>query len=104
MSIIQLFSSMTAEQAASMLRDDLNSFVRSELERGFNEALEGEIEDFLLAASSPNGEKIYRNGYYERVLNTSYGPLSLRVPRDRVSLFKTEMLRPYQRTTSDLEY
>ena len=104
MSIIQLFSSMTAEQAASMLRDDLNSFVRSELERAFNEALEGEIEDFLLAASSPNGEKIYRNGYYERVLNTSYGPLSLRVPRDRVSLFKTEMLRPYQRTTSDLEY
>ena len=95
---------MTAEQAASMLRDDLNSFVRSELERAFNEALEGEIEDFLLAASSPNGEKIYRNGYYERVLNTSYGPLSLRVPRDRVSLFKTEMLRPYQRTTSDLEY
>ena len=44
MSIIQLFSSMTAERAASMLRDDLNSFVRSELERAFNEALEGEIQ------------------------------------------------------------
>ena len=94
MSIIQLFSSMTAEQAASMLRDDLNSFVRSELERAFNEALEGEIEDFLLAASSPNGGKIYRNGHCERILNTSYGPLSLRVPRDRVSPFETEMLRP----------
>ena len=104
MSIIQLFSSMAAEQAASMLRDDLNSFVRSELERAFNEALEGEIEGFLLAASSPNGGKIYRNGHCERVLNTSYGPLSLRVPRDRVPPFETEMLRPYQRTTSDLEY
>lgn len=104
MSIIQLFSTMTAEQAASMLRDDLNSFVRSELERAFNEALDGEIEDFLLAASSSSGEKIYRNGYYERVLKTSYGPLSLRVPRDRLALFKTEMLKPYQRTTKDLEY
>ena len=104
MSIIQLFSSMTAEQAASLIKEDLNSFVRSELERAFNEALEGEIEDFLLAASSPNGEKIYRNGYYERVLKTSCGPLSLRMPRDRLSLFRTEMLKPYQRSTGDLEY
>lgn len=95
---------MTAEQAASLIKDDLNSFVRSELERAFNEALDGEIEDFLLTASSPSGEKIYRNGYYERILKTSYGPLSLRVPRDRLSLFRTEMLRPYQRSTNDLEY
>ena len=45
MSIIQLFSSMSAEQAASALREDLNSFVRAELERAFNEALDGEIEE-----------------------------------------------------------
>lgn len=58
MSIIQLSSSMTAERAASMLRDDLNSFVRSKLENVFNEALESEIEGFLLTASSPNEEDI----------------------------------------------
>lgn len=104
MSIIQLFSSMTPEQAASAIKDDLRSFVRSELERALNEALEGEIEDFLSEASSERGERIYRNGYYERVLKTSYGPLSLRVPRDRISLFRTEMLKPYQRSTVDLEY
>lgn len=104
MSIIQLFSSMTAEQAASIIKEDLNSFVRSELERAFNEALDGEIEDFLLEASSERGEKIYRNGYYERVLKTSYGHVSLRVPRDRMSLFKTRLLKPYQRTTNDLEF
>ena len=95
---------MSPEEAASMVKDDLNSFVRSELERAINEALDGEIEDFLLEASSERGERIYRNGYYERVLKTSFGPLSLRVPRDRISLFKTEMLRPYQRSTGDLEY
>ena len=95
---------MTAEQAASIIKEDLRSYVRSELERAFNEALDGEIEEFLLKASSPDGEKIYRNGYYERVLKTSYGPLSLKVPRDRLSLFRTEMLRPYQRSTNDLEY
>ena len=83
--------------------DPNNSFVRAELERAFNEALDGEIEDFLAEAASGDNGKIYRNGYYERVLKTSYGPLSLRVPRDRMSLFKTQMLKPYQRATSDLE-
>ena len=96
MSIIQLFSSMTAEEAASIVKEDLNSFVRAELERAFNEALEGEIEDFLLEASSERGGRIYRNGYYERVLKSRFGPLSLRVPRDWLSLFKTMMLEPYQ--------
>ena len=86
---------MSAEQAASALREDLNSFVRAELERAFNEALDGEIEDFLAEAANATDGKIYRNGYYERVLKTSYGPLSLRVPRDRMSLFKTQMLKPY---------
>ena len=104
MSIIQLFSSMTAEEAASIVKEDLNSFVRAELERAFNEALEGEIEDFLLEASSERGGRIYRNGYYERVLKSRFGPLSIRVPRDRLSLFKTMMLEPYQRSTGDLEY
>jgi len=46
---------MTAEEAASIVKEDLNSFVRAELERAFNEALEGEIEDFLLEASSRKG-------------------------------------------------
>lgn len=104
MSIIRLFSSMTAEQVASTLGDGLNSFVRSELERAFNEGLGGEVEGFLLAASSPNGERIYRNGYCERTLKASYGPLSLRVPRDRLAPFKTGMLRACQRSTNDLEH
>ena len=103
MSIIQLFSSMTPEQAASIIKDDLRSFARSELGRAFNEALEGEIEEFLLKASSPDGGKAYRNGYYERTPKASYGPLSLRIPRDRLSLFGAEMLRPRQRETGDLE-
>ena len=41
MSIIQLFSSMTAEEAASLIKEDLNSFVRAELERALNDALGG---------------------------------------------------------------
>ena len=78
---------MSAEQAASALREDLNSFVRAELERALNDALEAEIEDFLLEASSERGDKIYRNGYYGRVLKSRFGPLSLRVPRDRMAPF-----------------
>ena len=102
MSIIRLFSSMTAEQAASMLREDLNSFSdrssKGPSTRPWTARLRG-----LETACSPNGDKIYRNGYYESVPNASYGPLSLRIPRDRVSLFKMAMLKPYQRSTRDLD-
>ncbi len=59
MSIIQLFSSMTAKQAAPIVKEDLNSSVRSELKRPLNDALEGEIEDFLLEASSERGGEIH---------------------------------------------
>lgn len=54
MSIIQLFSSMTAEQAASIIKEDLRSYARSELERAFNEALDGEIEDFCACIQENN--------------------------------------------------
>ncbi len=40
---------MTAEQAASIIKEDLNSFVRSELERAFNEA----FADFASKWSKP---------------------------------------------------
>jgi len=103
MSIIRLFSGMSPEDVSKMLKEDLDSFVRKELETAFNEALEGEIEECLLKAME-GGDKIYRNGYYERTLKTSYGPLFLRIPRDMVNLFKTEILKPYQRSTSDLEF
>jgi len=40
----------------------------------------------------------YRNGYYERSLDTELGPLvNLRVPRSRLGLYKTNIFARYQR-------
>jgi putative transposase len=40
----------------------------------------------------------YRNGYYERSLDTELGPLvNLKVPRSRTGLFKTNTFQRYQR-------
>ncbi len=40
----------------------------------------------------------YRNGYYQRSLDTELGPIDeLRVPRSRLGLFKTKIFKRYQR-------
>jgi len=40
----------------------------------------------------------YRNGYYQRSLDTELGPINeLRVPRSRSGLFKTKVFKRYQR-------
>ena len=87
-----------------MQRDGPRPFARPGRERAFNEALDRETEEFPLAASSPSGEKIHRNGHRDRTLKTSFGPLSLRVSRNRLALFKTEMIKPCQRMTDGFEY
>ena len=60
MSIIRLFSSMSPEEAASMVKDDLNSFVRSELERAINEALDGEIKKKSICIDGDIGSVIHQ--------------------------------------------
>ena len=40
----------------------------------------------------------YRNGYYQRSLDTELGPMTeLRIPRSRIGLFKTKVFKRYQR-------
>ncbi len=43
-----------------------------------------------------------KNGSYPRVLETPYGEVDLRVPRDRVGQFRTAVFPPYARRTPDL--
>lgn len=104
MSIIQSFASLTPEALGELVQGEFRAFMRDGIQAYLNEVLDGEIEDFLSKAMSESGERIYRNGYYSRTVQTSFGPITLSVPRDRLSLFKTEILRPYQRSTDDLEY
>lgn len=41
-----------------------------------------------------------RNGYYQRTLESSYGPLALNVPRSRRNLYEPTVFEAYQRRTA----
>ena len=74
------------------VRDAVKDVVRDELHIVMN--LEREV--FL---REHGGRK---NGSYPRVLETPYGEVDLRVPRDRVGQFRTAVFPPYARRTPDL--
>ena len=44
-----------------------------------------------------------RNGFYERDLDTSYGKLHIKVPRDRNGQFEQQLIPGYARRTDELE-
>lgn len=79
------------EQAVSEL-------FRSELEKSLNEILAYELTAFLdYKPYQRTDSQNSRNGFYERKLETKYGPLTLRIPRDRLGEFFTSLIPRYRR-------
>lgn len=71
---------------------------RSELEKALNEILDYELTAFLdyeRYARSDNENA--RNGSYMRKLDTKYGQIELKIPRDRLGEFYTTLLPKYRR-------
>lgn len=80
------------EQAVSEL-------FRSELEKSLNEILAYELTAFLDYEPYQRTDKENsRNGFYQRKLDTKYGPLTLRIPRDRL----VNSLRPLSLDIEDV--
>ena len=50
-----------------------------------------------------DGQRNYRNGYYNRAFDSTLGNLTVKTPRDRLGLFKNALFEPYARHTSTLE-
>lgn len=79
------------EQAVSEL-------FRSELEKSINEILEYELTSFLdYERYDRSDNDNSRNGCYYRKLDTKYGILNLRIPRDRLGEFYSVLIPKYQR-------
>ncbi|MAT54019.1 MAG: IS256 family transposase [Saprospirales bacterium] len=64
-----------------------------------NKMLEGEVSDFLEEERS-SGQMNKRNGYTEKQVLSSVGPLSIRTPRDRNGDFEPELIEKRQRELS----
>lgn len=103
MSILSLFENKQPQDIGELLLNDFNDFVKLKIKESLDSLLEGEIEAmFNEAFKAKNGD--FRNGYYYRHLKTNYGMIEVKIPRDRLNLFKTQMLKPYKQVTDDMDY
>lgn len=87
-------------------KQDIKEIFRLQLEQAVNHLLESELTVHLdyekydrLGFNSGNS----RNGYYDRSINTEYGTLNLRIPRDRNGDFSQQTVTPYKRHNDTLE-
>ena len=100
-------SNLNTELINALLKNDsIAEIFRSQLEEAMNSLLKIELSEFLgYEKSSPSGYNTgnSRNGFYERDLDTKYGKLHLRIPRDRRGLFEQQLIPDYARRTDDLE-
>lgn len=88
------------------LEDVFKETLREEIEKGVNEIIGHELTAFLGYGKNSQGAAKElgnsRNGYYERMLNTSYGPIKIEVPRDRNGEFETGLFERNKRSTHNI--
>ena len=101
MNILSLIDGMSEEEIGKIIVGEVNSFICEKAQTLLDGLMKNEIIDYFADASNATDGN-FRNGYYSRTLNTVYGPLTLRVPRDRIGQFKTEFFVPYKRTTDNI--
>ncbi|MBZ0154899.1 MAG: IS256 family transposase [Alphaproteobacteria bacterium] len=84
--------------------EDVKARIKQLVQQTMQEALEGELEDFLgypKHGKAPADNS--RNGYSDKTIQTDTGPIELRVPRDRDSEFEPRLVRKRQTVLDDLE-
>jgi len=92
------------ELKASLIKSDLNEFVKSAMMVILNEYMEKERDDYMQnSAYDRDPSRVdYRNGYYDREYILNIGKIPLRVPRTRSGEFATEVFEKYQRSDKAL--
>ncbi len=94
----------------ALLADDdsaLKELFRAQVEDTVNQFLQNEMTAVLgyepYARTGRDGQRNYRNGYYNRAFDSTLGNLTVKTPRNRMGLFKNALFEPYARHTSTLE-
>lgn len=87
------------------LESSIKEFVRAALEEAFNEMMKIELTSFLEYEPYERTEsEDSRNGYSNKSFSTSFGTISLKIPRDRLNQFTSALTPKYSRhddTTED---
>lgn len=101
MSILSLIDGLSVEEVGKLVLGERNNLIQTKMQELLDELLESEISEYFADAVNAT-EGNFRNGYYSRTINTPYGSVALKMPRDRLNQFKTKLLQPYQRTTGNI--
>ena len=96
--IVEQYKPSSAEEVQDAIKDIFGPI--------FEAMLQGEMEDHLGYASNDHGSKKTanrRNGYIDKNVRTSYGEISVSVPRDRDGSFEPQVIPKRTRDVSGIE-
>ena len=100
-------NNFTTELITSLAKgESIEECFRVELENAVNHLLETELTVFFdYEKHDPIGYNSgdSRNGTYGRSIDSKYGPLNIKMPRDRQGEFVSKTVLPYKRRNDDLE-
>jgi len=83
---------------------EVKAKIKSLVQQTMQEALEGELEDFLgYPKHQQSTSENSRNGHSKKTVQTDSGPMEIEVPRDRKSGFEPKLIRKRQTILDDLE-
>jgi len=92
------------KEEKSAKTEEVKAKIRSLVQQTMQEALEGELEDFLGYPKHQQSEtENSRNGHSRKTVQTDSGQMEIEVPRDRKSDFQPKLIRKRQTVLDDLE-
>ena len=94
--LLQEYDIESAQDIQDALKDLLGGTIK--------EMMEAEMDEHLGYQKSQRSDNDdYRNGYKEKQVNSSYGPVSIEVPQDRKSTFEPQVVKKRQKDISDID-
>ena len=102
------FNKEILDALSSDSKTSLKDVFRNQLEQTVNTLLQEELSAVLgyqpyeRNDSSAHGDNA-RNGSYQRIIDTEFGPINITVPRDRKNKLRNALFEPYSRRTDTLE-
>jgi putative transposase len=94
--LLNEYDIQSAEDIQDALKDLLGGTIK--------EMMETEMDDHLGYQKSERSESDdYRNGYKDKQINSSYGPMKIEVPQDRQSTFEPQIVKKRQKDISDID-
>ncbi len=94
--LLQEYDIQSAADIQEALKDLLGGTIK--------EMMEAEMDDHLGYEKSERSDSDdYRNGYKQKQVNSSYGPVTIDVPQDRKSTFEPQVVKKRQKDISDID-